>query len=244
MTTSTLTRVAFLGAVALLAGLLVVSARTEPQATDARLGRHLELLELIRAEQARVDALTARVEELSRQVAEYEQLDSEEDPVAELQAEVNRVAAHAGMVSVAGPGTVVTLKDSGLADSPTGDPNDLVIHEQDLQAVINALWAGGAEAMAVNGQRVLATTAIRCVGNTLLLHGSVHSPPYVIEAIGDPVAIDSALERDPAVARFREQVTAYELGFEVVAVEDMVVPGFEGISAMQVARPAESAEGS
>ena len=58
------------------------------------------------------------------------------------------------------------------------DPNQLVVHQSDLQAVVNALWAGGAEAMTIAGQRVIATSAVRCVGNTLLLNGEVYSPPF------------------------------------------------------------------
>ena len=64
------------------------------------------------------------------------------------------------------------------------DPNQLVVHQSDLQAVVNALWAGGAEAMTIAGQRVIATSAVRCVGNTLLLNGRVFSPPFEVAAIG------------------------------------------------------------
>ena len=67
-----------------------------------------------------------------------------------------------------------------------------------MQAVVNALWAGGAEAMTIMGVRVISTSAVRCVGNTLLLHGRVYSPPFVITAIGDPSAMQQALENPTA----------------------------------------------
>ncbi|MDP8969699.1 MAG: DUF881 domain-containing protein, partial [Actinomycetota bacterium] len=186
-------RAAFAAALAVLAALLVVAARVDVQA-PARLGRRVELVELIRAEQARNDLLADKVEELSAQVAAFEQAEAADaEALGTLKPRLDEAAA-AGLSAVRGPGVIATLSDSTLESSPTGNLNDLVIHEQDLQAVINALWAGGAEAMSVNGQRVLATTAIRCVGNTLLLHGRVYSPPYVIRAVGHQPALRDALD--------------------------------------------------
>ncbi len=79
------------------------------------------------------------------------------------------------------------------------DPNQLVVHQSDLQAVVNALWAGGAEAMSIAGQRVVATSAVRCVGNTLLLNGEVFSPPFRVEAIGPAKAMTAALGQSKGV---------------------------------------------
>ena len=87
-----------------------------------------------------------------------------------------------------GPGVTVRLEDAPT-DSPRRDevsPDVLVVHQQDLQAVMNALWAGGAEAMELMDQRVISTSAFQCVGNVLKLHGRLYSPPYVVRAIGDP----------------------------------------------------------
>lgn len=228
-------------AVALLTVVLVVAARSEPSSAEDRIGRRVELIELIAAEQARVKALEDEVATLSAQVAEFEATSAAgAEQIARLQAKVDEIAVPAGLTALRGPGVVVTLRDSTRAYSGSVDPNDLVIHEQDLQAVINALWAGGGEAMSVNGQRVLATTAIRCVGNTLLLHGGLYSPPYEIAVIGDAVALRAALDRDPAVARFAAAAEQFELGFDVVEVEDLTVPASAGPPALQVAQPEDA----
>ena len=88
-----------------------------------------------------------------------------------------------------GPGLVVTLddaqRDPGSPLPPGVTPDDLVVHQQDLQAVVNALWAGGAQGVQVMDQRLVSTSAVRCVGNTLILHGRVYSPPFVVKAVGD-----------------------------------------------------------
>ena len=61
--------------------------------------------------------------------------------------------------------------------------------------MVNALWSGGAEAMTIQGQRVISTTGVKCVGNTVVLHGIPYAPPYVISAIGNPDRLRAALQR-------------------------------------------------
>lgn len=238
-----LTRVGFALTLVMLVLILVMAAQSRPAARgEARLGRRVELVELIRAEQARVNALSAKVEELSAQIDAYQrEADADPEIMAALRAQVDQIAGPAGLTAVEGPGLLVTLTDSPLAEAPSGDLNDLVIHEQDLQAVINALWAGGGEAMSVNGQRVLATTAIRCVGNTLLLHGSVYSPPYQIRTVGDAAAMRAELARDPAARQFQRAAEEFQLGFSVTDEDRLVVPAFEGSAALRSARPAGAA---
>lgn len=238
-TAGTATRLAFGLTIALVAGLLVVAARAEGPPAESRTGRRVQLVELIRAEQRRTGDLEATAAELADRVAAFEMRGAEgAQRFARLQSRIDRVMAPAGLTAVRGRGITAVLTDSTLPDSPTGNLNDLVIHEQDLQAVINALWAGGAEAMSVNGQRIMATTAIRCVGNTLLLHGAVYSPPYVIEGVGDRVALRAELARDPVVAQFRTAARQFKLGFAVTD-EMLEIPAFDGAPGLTVAQTAE-----
>ena len=105
----------------------------------------------------------------------------------------------AGVVPVSGPGLVVTLNDAprDAAVPAQAGPDDLVVHQQDVQAVVNALWSGGADAIMLQDQRVISTSAVRCVGNTLILQGRVYSPPYSITAIGDVPKLRAALGATP-----------------------------------------------
>lgn len=237
------TKLAFAGSLVLLAVLLTTSAQSPPPA-EARIGQRVELAELIRTEEARARALQGQVEELTAQLAELEEeLGADTIETAALREQVEVLAVPAGLTPVSGPGVTVTLSDSSASLPSGADPNDYVIHEEDLQAVINALWAGGAEAMAVNGHRVVATTAIRCVGNVLLLHGNTYSPPYVIDAIGDDQELVATLDRDEAVERFARAVREYKLGFDVDVVEEHVLSAYEGSIATQAAVPADSVRG-
>ena len=85
--------------------------------------------------------------------------------------------------------------------------------------MVNALWRGGAEAMMIQDQRVIATSAVRCVGNTLILQDRVYSPPFVVNAMGNQAALQAALESDPQVEIYRQWVDAVGLGYEVTTGE-------------------------
>src|SRR5699024_3686046 len=105
-----------------------------------------------------------------------------------------------GLSEVSGPALRITLTDapsSALGTVPGTEPDDLVVHQQDLEAYINALWAGGAEAMMLQDQRVINGSAFRCAGNTLLLEGRVYSPPFVITVIGPVKEMTAALDAAP-----------------------------------------------
>src|SRR4029079_18747424 len=118
--------------------------------------------------------------------------------------------------AVHGPGLKVELDDAHLQSIPQGfTGDDLVVHQQDVQGVVNALWAGGAEAMMLQDQRVIRTSAVRCVGNTLILQGRVYSPPYTITAIGDVSRMRRSLDDSPEVAYYLQYVAALNLGWDV-----------------------------
>src|ERR687883_440089 len=116
-------------------------------------------------------------------------------------------------------------------------PDDLVVHQQDVQAVVNALWVGGAEAMMLMDQRVISTSAVRCVGNTLLLQGRVYSPPYRITAIGDPARMRAALETPAALQIYREFAREFGLGWTVQDAGELTVPAFTGSLDLRYATP-------
>ena len=100
---------------------------------------------------------------------------------------------NAGVIGVSGPGVRITLDDSKRAAKEQEDPMLFVIHEQYIREIFNALWNGGAEAVAVNGQRVTTNTEVFCGGSYIQINGTRQMPPYVIEAIGDTNNLSAAL---------------------------------------------------
>jgi hypothetical protein len=142
-----------------------------------------------------------------------------------------------------GPGVTVVLDDSSrrVGDGGPNNPknDDLVVHQGDVQAVVNALWAGGAEAMSIMDVRVISTSAVRCVGNTLLLHGQVFSPPFRIKAIGEPGRMRQALDSAEGVQQFRDAVADFGLGYQETVERNVTVPAYDGSSDLRSARAAE-----
>ncbi|ACV05115.1 DUF881 domain-containing protein [Kytococcus sedentarius] len=137
----------------------------------------------------------------------------------------------AGLSEVSGPGLEVVLDDSPLRgdEVPEGfGANDLVIHQEQLQAVVNAMWAGGAEAVQLMDQRLVSTSAVRCVGNTLILQGRVYSPPFVVRAIGPADDMRAQLDASLEVQLMREYTSLLQLGYTEDPVDSMTVPAFRG----------------
>lgn len=232
-----LRRVGPLAAVALLGFAIVLAANAAHP--GPRLSRKARLVDLIRSEDERARALRLRLDRLTGDLERVEgSVARQERGLRALRARLEALEPLAGLTAVDGPGLAIELRDSVLRESPSGDPNDLVIHEQDLQAVVNGLWNAGAEAIAINGERITALSAVRCVGNTLLLHGSVYSPPYRIAAIGNPDGLLRGLRRDPLVRRFRIVADDFRLGFDVAAADRLELPPFRGIVATRFARRA------
>lgn len=166
-------------------------------------------------------------------------------------ADADALAPVVGTVAVEGPGVQVVLDDAGytLETLPEGyTVDDVVVHQQDVQGVINALWAGGAEAMMVQDQRIISTSAVRCVGNTLYLQGRVYSPPYTITAIGDVDQLMQQLDEDPTVSNYHAWADILGLGYEVTDVGMVELPAFTGTVRAQHAdllgpRPEPTQEG-
>ena len=102
--------------------------------------------------------------------------------------------------------------------------------------MVNALWAGGAEAMQIMDQRIVSTSAVRCVGNTLILQGRVYSPPYEITAIGSPERLYASLDASPGVALYRYYVDVYGLVYETRAATQTTLPGYDGSLELRHAR--------
>jgi len=114
--------------------------------------------------------------------------------------------------------------------------DDYIVHQQDLEGVINALWQGGAEAMMIMDQRVIGTSAVRCVGNVLSLQGRTYSPPYSISAVGDIDGMTRALAESEPVTIYREYADQLGLGFDVTVGEaEMTFPPYEGTLGLRFA---------
>ncbi len=227
--------------VCLLAGLLLAATHGVSGGSEIRRSDAPRLVDLVRAAQSSVSRLNAERDELANTI------DSAHgrSPDAALAAMLRRsaeLAGEAGMDPVHGPGLVVTLQDAQRDANGRfprdASPDDLVVHQQDIQAVLNALWSAGAEAIQMQDQRIIATSVPRCVGNTLLLNGRTYSPPYTITAIGNAAAMQAALAAAPLVTLYKQYVVRFGLGYREEVKPDVQIVGHSEPVRMHYAQPA------
>jgi uncharacterized protein YlxW (UPF0749 family) len=226
--------------VALLAGLLFATSGRTAQGTDLRAGDVTELSGLIAQRNTVIAGQADQLAGLQRQVEQLTgQAASRDGAVAAAQSSGDAGALSAALVPLSGPGVVITLDDAPAR--PDGNlpanarPDDVVIHQSDVQAVVNAVWAAAADGVAVMDQRLIATSAVRCVGNTLLLQGRTYSPPFVVTAIADASAVRAQLAASPQVAVFQQAVEAYGLTFQVRERPTVSMPAYDGPLDLQYA---------
>lgn len=150
--------------------------------------------------------------------------------------ELKQVKMGAGLLPLQGPGVVVIIDDSKRPTKPGENPNLYLIHDDDLLKVINELRAAGAEAISINGQRLVASSEIRCAGPTLSVNNTRYSPPYEISAIGEPKTLESSLKLRGGVVE-----TLQFWGIQVtVKTQDLVkIPAYKGTFQYQYAKPEE-----
>ncbi|WP_406147536.1 DUF881 domain-containing protein [Streptomyces sp. NBC_01012] len=228
-------------AVFALAGLIFVTSANTAKGTDIRTDSSLlklsDLIQQRSEKNAELDESTASVrEDIDTLARRDDGSTSAED------ARLDALEKAAGTTEVTGAALSVTLNDAP-ADAtanpgyPDPQPNDLVIHQQDLQAVVNALWEGGARGIQVMDQRLISTSAVRCVGNTLILQGRVYSPPYKVTAVGDRGKLKQALDDSTAIQNYQLYVKAYGLGWEVEEHDKLKLPGYAGTVDLHHAQP-------
>ncbi|GAA0564057.1 DUF881 domain-containing protein [Paractinoplanes ferrugineus] len=230
--------------IALAAGLLFTTSARTADGTQLRDDRRPQLAQLIADKKNRLAAREKSAAELRNEVdADSARLAETDLPVKQARQRADALRAGAGFTALRGQGLTVTLNDSPRRASDMGpnapDNDDLVVHQGDVQAVVNAMWAGGAEAMSIMDVRVISTSAVRCVGNTLLLHGQVFSPPFKITAIGEPTTMRQALESAEGVQQFRDAVADFGLGYTETVERNVTVRAYDGSSDLRSARVAE-----
>ncbi|MFE4868667.1 DUF881 domain-containing protein [Streptomyces sp. NPDC056682] len=230
-------------AVFALAGLIFVTSFNTAKGTNIRTDASLlKLSDLIKQRDHKNQELGESTAALRGDVDALAQRD---DGSTKAQDQLlNGLKDAAGTAPVSGKGLTVTLNDAppnatAAPGYPAPQANDLVIHQQDLQAVVNALWQGGAQGIQVMDQRLISTSAVRCVGNTLLLQGRVYSPPYKITAVGDTGKLRGALSASKAIQNYQLYVTAYGLGWKVDEHKAMTLPGYSGTVDLHYAKPVQ-----
>lgn len=211
---------------ALLVGFLAAAGLAAGhRAAEVGEARRDDLVALVEQRQARGEQLAQELDDIQARVAAAEAEEAQGLPL--LSAQVAEAETLAGVTAVGGPGVVVTLADAGESCA-SEVPEDCRILDSDVQGAVNTLFGAGAEAVAVNGERVVAITAVRSAGSAVLVNYRVQTSPYVVEAVGDAAALATGVTRSAFGVDFRIWAREYGLGFEVEAADELALPAFRG----------------
>ena len=187
---------------------------------------------------AEADAIQADITTMTDEIATLQEdlLGDEGQPVSD---QIDADAVQSGVMPVTGSGLRLVLTDAPSDDPDVVDPS-LRVQDVDLQVVVNGLWAAGAEAIAVNGQRLTATTAIRSAGDAVLVDLVPLNSPYTVEAVGDAVGMQTEVARASAGQHLATLRTNWGIGVQLTSQSKLELPG-TGLVTMYAARvPAES----
>ena len=224
-----------------IAGFLFAASANTAAGTDLRSDTEA-LKDVVAQRAALVDRRQNLVRDLQSRVAVLTK-EQEGTAAARAQGIIDRLSAPVGLLPMTGPAVTVSLTDAPQEGNEEANPDDLVVHQQDLQAVINAMWRGGALGVQVMDQRLINTSAVRCVGNTLILQGRVYSPPFVVTAVGDRARIERELAHDDYLHGYRAAVEFFGLGYEQTSQTAVTIPGFDGPLNLTHAEPIPAKEG-
>lgn len=210
-------------ALAVLAALLVLAGVNTFRSSDDAASERDELLGRIGQENERLAQLEVEGRTLGEEIR---RLGDEQVTDPELRAEVALLAPLVGDVPVTGPGVVVVVDDA-----PSRSGSEGLVFDSDLSRLVNGLRQAGAEAVAINGRRVTALTPIRSAGAAITVDYVSLNPPYTVEAIGDPAALQAGFARTSAAVWWKYISDNFGVGFQIrEADEDLVLAADPGMT--------------
>ncbi|GAB7387657.1 DUF881 domain-containing protein [Bacillaceae bacterium] len=200
-------------------------AQADLRVTNEQWEKEETLRQKIIEEKETNQKLEKQLREIKNRVTEIEkQLSLQQSEAKAIQKELEEMRMLAGLSAVQGPGVIVTLNDSKVAPD-SGDVSNYIVHEQDVRRVVNELFAAGAEAISINEQRLVANSAIRCVGPTIIVNNVKSSIPFVIKAIGDPDTLESALTMPGGIV---EILKSWTIDVKLEKKQSIQIPAFVG----------------
>jgi uncharacterized protein YlxW (UPF0749 family) len=223
----------------LVTALAATQFRSQPLPPSNRVARDEALRQSVNQLEDQNRDLKARVRELQAAVKAGEDETARRSSAAQqVKAQVDEQRSIAGLSPLHGPGLTVLLHDGSDPNDPADRSLGWTVHYQDLQDIVNVLWASGAEAITVNGQRVVPTTAFHYAGvNILVNNGSRLSGPYTLTAIGDPSALASGVGDPDQLAELKSRNRIYGLGLSWVRSTRVSVPAYDATFLVKYAQP-------
>jgi uncharacterized protein YlxW (UPF0749 family) len=188
-----------------------------------------------------VEGLRQQLIDLRSRVREYERAMDEQGGLNEvLEQQLAQAKVLAGLAEVRGPGIEIVLNDSSWELTGDNDPNLLLVHDEDILTVVSELKAAGAEAISINGQRIMFNTEIRCGGPTININSVRYAPPYTIAAIGEPSILYGYMSGQES--GYLDLLEYYGLQVSIEQKDEIVIPAFTGSVNFKYVRTSKEGE--
>jgi uncharacterized protein YlxW (UPF0749 family) len=228
-------------ALCVLGFLMVAQAGAQPAVVQYTTQERPPLVATATDLQQRQDELKSQILALRAQIAQLEASSAGNNTVVtSLNQSLDQARLAAGLVALQGPGVVVQLEDSTQTVPPGAAPGDYLVSASDILAVVNELWLDGAEAIAVNGERITVTSAMTDIGSSVLLNGAYLQPPYQIVAIGPKDLYDRLTSSANFAAFVKARVEGFGIRLGAGALDKAVVPAYAGAVALTYAQAVPS----
>lgn len=187
--------------------------------------RYEELRQMYLSEQQKNVSLQDQISQMQSTITNYrESVEQTGSAYKGMEADLLRAENLAGLTDVYGPGLVITLTDAKNTD-PSLPAEYFIIHDSDMRSLINELLAAGAEAISINDERVVSTTAIRCVGPTVIVNNARCGAPFVIKAIGDSSTLESSLNMTGGIV---SELKSWNIGVTIQKTDRVDIKAYTG----------------
>ncbi|HLQ04458.1 MAG TPA: DUF881 domain-containing protein [Verrucomicrobiae bacterium] len=216
---------------ALLFGLLVsLQWRTQQERSELTVRYNAPLLDAANSLQKEQNTLKAQLADLRAQLDAIQVgAASQSTASRDLQARIEELRSAAGLTERTGDGVVITLDDArSTSPAQTTNVDKSICHSTDLTDIVNTAWRGGAQAIAINGERVVGSTSVYCVGSTIMVNGTLMSPPFSVLVIGPQNEVLAAYDDPNELRDIKQRRDVYGLGFRVTRTTAVKVPPYGG----------------
>jgi uncharacterized protein YlxW (UPF0749 family) len=223
---------------ALLFGLLVsVQWRTQSERNELTVRYNTPLLDAAKTLQNEQSSLKSQLADLRAELDRIQSSASTQSGAArDLQARIDDLKLVAGLTERTGDGVIITLDDA-RGSSAAKDIEKSICHNTDLTDLVNQAWRGGAEAIAINDERIVGSSSIYCVGSTIMVNGTLMSPPFSVVVIGPQNALLSAYDDPTQLRDIKQRRDVYGLGFRVSRASGLRLPPYRGALNVRHATP-------
>ena len=223
---------------AVLFGLLVsIQWRTQSDRNELTTRYNTPLLDAAKTLQNEQAALKLQLADLRAELDKIQTSASTQTGASkELQAAIDRLKLVAGLTERAGDGVIITLDDARGA-SAAKDVEKSICHNTDLTDIVNQAWRGGAEAIAVNDERIVGSSSIYCVGSTIMVNGTLMSPPFAVAVIGPQNELLATYDDPTQLRDIKQRRDVYGLGFRVSRATGLHLPPYRSALNVRYATP-------